>query len=416
MEPKRFLNRKIVVGSAQLRSTYRMDEHAFHPSDVPPQVRAAKQAAQSWKRPSALKSLSKPDWNSSVVPSDRHRRARTRQLAAVSAMGALHLRAARNFRSWLDMSPSFLQNEPADFAFNFRAEVLPEPRPVQTDAFGRSRLLPASVKDSRVSIALRRPCVLAQYAATLLQGHIRRTQELPVHPRLQNKPAWNSTTQGGGSESARTAATSALTARARGASRARSRRLASAKQGYLTPAERESARMVALRARRTATARSLAGGEVHTEQWGTHFTSSLHATARQQPRGTQLLQVADLSNSVSSAAPAWSARPSWAASAGAAVANSSGNDAKQQEQARAVGTPVRRARKAFGASGAAAQDARLNALMSTAGGSAAWQAGYWAATLPPTPDKNAMKEAFGDERGRLTVPSEFVAPEYTLPS
>jgi len=236
-----------------------------------------------------------------------------------------------------------------------------------------------------------------------------------VHPRLQNKPSWNSTTQGGGSEAARQAATGLLTQRARGASRARSRRLVSAQQGYLTPAERESARMVALRARRTATARSLAAGQVHTESWDAHFTSSLQAAARRQPSAEHHLpQVAGSSAVQDTAAPAWSARPSWAASAAAATAQQGAATARPESYA---GTPIRRGRGAFGASGAAAQDSRLGSLMAaSAGGSAAWQAGYWAAALPPTPDKAAMKEAFGDERGRLTAPSEVVAPEYTLPN
>ena len=263
----------------------------------------------------------------------------------------------------------------------------------------------------------RHPTAVCLHATHVLQGHLRRTQELPVHPRLAGKPAWNSTTQGGGSEASRQAATGLLTQRARGASRARSRRLAGAQRGYLTPAERETARMVALRARRTATARSLASGRPSSERWETHFTSSLHAAAREKPRGGSsshaLPQLSQAAQGLGdAAAPAWSARPSWAASAAAATHGAAG-----PAQARShVGTPIRRGRSAFGSSGAAASEARLGSLMGGTSGAAAWQAGYWAATMPPTPDKHAMKEAFGDERGRLTVPSEIVAPEYTLPN
>lgn len=239
------------------------------------------------------------------------------------------------------------------------------------------------------------------------QGHLKRTCEAPVHASLEKKPSWNGTTRGGGDSKTRDAMTAELTRRSCAASRRRARRIATPANGYMTPTQRETARMVALRARRTATAKALQrGGPTPPEDWLAHFDS---------------------------ATLAWSARPSWAEASGGGRHTSSSPHQPQADPT-FTGAPGTAAHAGFGDRGTAAADAQVAQLMGAlpgtrpagtgnkrgglkSAGTATWQAGYWAHAMPPEPDVATVESVWGKGvlQGQAGVKRDFVPPAYTLP-
>jgi hypothetical protein len=363
---------QMVIGSAQLRTSYRSDEQAFHTSDVPPAAREKKlgagrapprapsarrtrrrpprpsPATLRFKRPMLFEQPARPSWDASVAA---HVPPCERAGAALLAFDHSHLET------------------------NFRAEVLPRPLPLRTDAWGRPLGYAAHVGGAAGALvapaaSAGRP---AASAATQGGGHSARSEasgdaaavaaataaragregggrpigatggtlfpraaEMPAHPALADKPAWDAGTYSVVTPAERAAATAAATTAARVATAARQAPLLRGR--YRPLVARVEDMQAALRARRAATQAAIAEELAR----GASRSASRRSAERKD---------------------------------GAASAASLGE------------APGRR--------------------------TAPWSTGFWSAVLPPVPDRSAVRAATAHLGGRRE-PSP--PPEYTLPS
>eukprot|EP00946_MAST-07B_sp_MAST-7B-sp1_P002610 g2610.t1 len=150
------LKAKFRIGSIHGRCNYSFAEKAFHKSEVPAKARKAKVQMRALKRGNRL-GLQKNSWNSSTFTG-----------------------VPLCFRGMHQLSA----HDHAPYKHNFRAEVLPpknahfEPNPSHLE-FDRSLL----VTDPKRREEARRPIVPGK-----------RSQEMPVHPRLAGKPLWDNGT------------------------------------------------------------------------------------------------------------------------------------------------------------------------------------------------------------------------------
>jgi hypothetical protein len=108
-EALQFLRRKATVGSHGTAVDYAKDERVFHSKDMPGRARDARLQVKQ----SMADAVNKRVWNTSV------------QVPCV-----LDKRTMRNF-----------EFDPSEYDYNFRAEELPESRPVVKDVFGRTTSL-----------------------------------------------------------------------------------------------------------------------------------------------------------------------------------------------------------------------------------------------------------------------------------
>lgn len=189
-----FLHAKTGVGSIKVRPTYAAHEQAFHRTDVPERARERRVEVKRYKRSKVL-SAARPSWDTTTTPAGPH----------VS-------RAASKISEF----------DRSEFKYNFRAEVLPAPRPVTRDVFGRAKAL--TMKNTK------------------------RMEEMPVHPSLEGKPRWEISTQLADTE--REAALRAGDV----AHLRHSARVSRSLTGYVRPDERQALRMEELRRERTAVA------------------------------------------------------------------------------------------------------------------------------------------------------------------
>lgn len=137
------LKAKVRIGSSKTRNNYRFDEKAFHNSDVPEAARAARVTVKQSKQPQIL-STSKPSWNTSVQHQSPlcDRRQNTLRL-----------------------------HDRRQFAYNYRAEVLPEVPKLEIEV-------------DKAQFRFSKPPF----------DRTKRTEELPVHPKLANQQPWDGTT------------------------------------------------------------------------------------------------------------------------------------------------------------------------------------------------------------------------------
>lgn len=124
-----------------MKKVFSNDEAVFSHNDVPAAARDAKSSVRQWKKPNILHTT-KVEWNTSTVTPEKLCKRSNRQLAV---------------------------HDRREFAYNYRAEVLPEPVELVQDGF----VFP------RVRSAL---------AAT------KRAEEMPVNPKLLDKPTWDNST------------------------------------------------------------------------------------------------------------------------------------------------------------------------------------------------------------------------------
>lgn len=193
------------IGSIHGRLNYKLEERAFSKEDYHESNRQKKIEAKRWARKDVL-GLEKPEWDFSVGPQDVSTVRRQRQIS---------------------------QHDPTLYKYNYRAEVLPKPSDKFVPRCGRQNF-----DQRRLHKELRK-----EHTKIVPS---KRISEMPVHPALENKMSWdNSTTINRNKLDQH----SELTRRhAKKNSRAKSERLK--KEGYLTPAERETQRMEKLREKR----------------------------------------------------------------------------------------------------------------------------------------------------------------------
>lgn len=187
---------------------------------MPDVARSRKRQVLESKRQSAL-SRKRPLWSKATGldrPAFDNRRAQNWEVRV--SWGCL-LRHVLSISPPI-LLPAFLQFDRTEFRYNFRAEVLPAPRPVTRDVFGR--------------------------VTKLTVTQIKRTEEMPVHPELLAKPRWEISTQLTETE------VREVERRAAESHKRHSRRVLRHLTGYVNPQQREAIRMRELRQRRSARA------------------------------------------------------------------------------------------------------------------------------------------------------------------
>lgn len=153
---------KFRIGSCRGPQNFKRGDTIFHKDDVPADRLARKQEVMNWKKKaSRLVGPGRSQWNSSMAWEQRRLRLR------VISEG--------------DPIPTF--------KYNYRAEVLPgkppEPAPPKANQFRLSTLTKDQVRER----SRRRE----EYMSGSII-HPRRTQELPVHPALEQARPWNGST------------------------------------------------------------------------------------------------------------------------------------------------------------------------------------------------------------------------------
>jgi hypothetical protein len=196
--PSLFLRKRTRVGSIHTQLNYdRVTERATHTSEMPLPSLAARQAKAAMKAADATR------WHGETQtfrPAER--------------------RSMENFRC-----------DPTEYKMNFRAEELPQPRPVVIDAFGTVQRV-------------------------LMSDHFHRTIEMPVHSALAGKAGWNSSTQVPFAERVRQQ--EAKDARHRAAAAQATLRLTGGGRAYEGPKQREDRRCAETRAAKAALAEAAA--------------------------------------------------------------------------------------------------------------------------------------------------------------
>ena len=139
------------VGSCHTQLNYSLSERATHASEMPAPARAAREAV------AGMRSQDLKRWHGET-----------------STFSVPVYRSMQNF-----------DKDPTEYKYNYRAEVLPAPRPVLIDSFGTVKKV-------------------------FFDSHFHRTAEMPVHPGLEGKAAWSSQCERGAKRSAPAAAAGAL--------------------------------------------------------------------------------------------------------------------------------------------------------------------------------------------------------------
>lgn len=221
-----YMQAKHRVGSCHGSMDYSPSERAFHNTDVPARARQAVLDVDV-----RMPEKDKTRWRSDTTVFNDKPFTERRKL--------------ENF-----------SHDPTEYEYNFRAEVLPKARPVIKDPFGRvSKLLLVRVDltlcpeplppqhDDRSSNPITLTCVQ--------DTSFKRTQEMPVNPKLDSKRLWESGTQLLEPEKQRMLAD--LTRRSQSATRTSTARLlSSSMRPRVSLVETERQRMERLRESRTA--------------------------------------------------------------------------------------------------------------------------------------------------------------------
>ena len=180
------------VGSCHTQLHYSLTERATHASEMPAPARAAREAV------AGMRSQDLKRWHGET-----------------STFSVPAPRSMQNFAM-----------DPTEYKYNFRAEVLPEPRPVLIDSFGTVKKV-------------------------IFDSHFHRTAEMPVHPGLEGKAAWSSATSTAEPPSVAAAAAAGRRAAASSSS-ARAGAALLSSGSYEGPLARETRRCAESRAARAA--------------------------------------------------------------------------------------------------------------------------------------------------------------------
>eukprot|EP00753_Platysulcus_tardus_P022625 PLAT9828.1.p1 GENE.PLAT9828.1~~PLAT9828.1.p1 ORF type:complete len:298 (-),score=96.69 PLAT9828.1:90-983(-) len=158
MSERKQLKARFQIGSVHGKVHYAAEEKVFHVSDIPDRALAARREVKHLKRPDIL-GLERPKWNSSTYVPDVACKRRMRTLATAPRDG---------------------------YVYNYRAEVLPPPAEAVSSA--EARTASALLRTAPKGATAHRP------SDSLVAGAVRqlkRVEEMPVHPALEGKPAWD---------------------------------------------------------------------------------------------------------------------------------------------------------------------------------------------------------------------------------
>lgn len=150
-----YLKSKFVVGSCKGPVDYAAKETAFHRGDIPARKRENKVTVDRWKKGEST-------WNQSVQLEDFGRPRRTR-------MNSEH-------------------DRPNMYRYNFRAEHMP-PENLEFVHKAHKFKIDALTKERKEEIARLRA------SDSVLAGHSKSIEEMPVNRKLQGKLRWNGSTE-----------------------------------------------------------------------------------------------------------------------------------------------------------------------------------------------------------------------------
>ncbi|CAM9336309.1 unnamed protein product, partial [Phaeothamnion confervicola] len=155
----RYLRSKLRVGSSHLPRHFQKDETVFARDDIPSRQRARVNEVRAWKQRSMA-----------LLPMGRR----------PSFSLSTYVRPVPQ-RCCLVLE----KDQRSGFAYNYRAEVLLSKVPAPPPCRSKFSVCAVSTADISTCIALREA-----YPGNAVR-HPKRTEELPVHPALAGKPAWN---------------------------------------------------------------------------------------------------------------------------------------------------------------------------------------------------------------------------------
>lgn len=163
---KNYLRPKQVIGSCKLPISFKSSQSVFHHDDIPAEKRERKNKVMKWAR-SKILSVEQPEWSksSALDPSRRP---------------ICERRTMENF----------VNDRSGAYQYNYRAEVLPD------------KLVPPLDKSTKFHITSQTPemtnkikTVKLKDKTGVMNGKFKITEELPIHPKLEDAIAWDNGTQ-----------------------------------------------------------------------------------------------------------------------------------------------------------------------------------------------------------------------------
>ena len=155
--PPTFLRAKTQVGSAINPMEYGRKQSAFHKDNVSKHKLANAADVMNWKKALSGRCGVADRWNKSVLPPD-----------------VLCVKRSRE---------NMAHDRGNTYQYNFRAEVLPPKNPphvVQASKFAVTNVSPEMAQQ----------VTTAKAGSRLLSGHYKRTEEMPINPKLEGMPIW----------------------------------------------------------------------------------------------------------------------------------------------------------------------------------------------------------------------------------
>lgn len=152
-----FLRAKFQIGGATGPKDFGRQQQVFHKDDIPDAKLANVAGVAAWKKERSQKCGVPARWTTSVLPKD--------------------VLCVKRTRMNMERDRSNM------YQYNFRAEVLP-PKNVEYVA------QPSKFVVANVSPATAARVAAAKAGSRLLSGAHKRTEEMPVHPKLAGLPGW----------------------------------------------------------------------------------------------------------------------------------------------------------------------------------------------------------------------------------
>lgn len=160
-KPK-YLKARIQIGSCKGPITYGAKQTVFHHDDIPESRRERKKEVREWAR-SKILSVEKPEWRKST----EH---------------GLYKMCERR------QAENHVRDRSRPYQYNYRAETLEFANVVEPiDQPGKFHM-------SRTTTARAKEINEIQKKDRVQNGTFKRTQEMPIHPKLVDTPLWNSGT------------------------------------------------------------------------------------------------------------------------------------------------------------------------------------------------------------------------------
>ena len=234
-----FLQAKIQIGSIKGPITYKREQQVFHHDDIPESRRNRKEEVKKWLKSNIL-SVDRRDWQKSTAL----------KMDEGYGYAICERRQAENI----------VKDRSKPYNYNYRAETLKyasvsEP----VDQPGKFHISRMTMQDlARLDSVKRQD--------RLQRGYFKRTEEMPTHPDIEGKTAWNNSTQLTAKEKQQ--GLNKMTERAR-ASTGRINRAISNSEDYLGPIAQQ--RDISRTVRAQKSAGSFVGGPNGT--FNGHFVS-----------------------------------------------------------------------------------------------------------------------------------------------